>query len=350
MQSERTIFRLLSIERPFEIAFTSRERMPLSPAEIRLRSVLSGISHGTEMNLYRGTTPSFHKSWSESLRLFTNGEAKKTYPVFPGYETVAQVVEVGADCPGVKIGDLAWIDASHGEEHHLPLSTVKTGLLPTAISPTQGIFLALTRVALGGVHDARIHIGDTVTVVGLGTIGLITVQLALRAGASRVFAVDRFPLRLEKACSYGAIGIRSDSDPAREIKELTSGHGTDVAIETSGNIAALQTAIRGVCVGGSVVVVSSYQASADTLFLGEEFHRNRVSIRSSMTVNKCSHRIAPRWNLERLNSTAIGLLQQNQIDVTSLITQVLPFSSAIEAYRLIDQTPGETIKVALSYD
>lgn len=102
--------------------------------------------------------------------------------------------------------------------------------------------------------------------------------------------------------------------------------------------------------GGRVVTVASYHGDQNGLRLGEEYHRNRISLFSSMTVNGCSQRQHPLWSLERLNLTTRRLITDQVIKTKCLITHRLPFDQAAEAYELISAGPADTIKVVPTYD
>ena len=98
------------------------------------------------------------------------------------------------------------------------------------IQSSAGIFTSLARVALNAVHDARIKVGDNVAVFGLGTIGLMVVQLAKLSGANKVFAVDLIDKRLRKAEEYAVVAPNANVvDASVEIKKRTGGKGVDVA-------------------------------------------------------------------------------------------------------------------------
>ena len=83
--------------------------------------------------------------------------------------------------------------------------------------------------------------------------------------------------------------------------------------------------------------------------MGEEWHRNRITMISSMSVNGCPHRNYPLWDINRLNKTALELLQSNSIEVESMITQEFPFDKASKAYEFIQRNPDKTLKVVLNY-
>ena len=82
---------------------------PLGQDEVRLRTLYSGISAGTELTAYRGSNPYLTKRWDEESRLFVEGSTSFSYPVDGwGYEEVGEVVELGAEAVGVAVGDRVW--------------------------------------------------------------------------------------------------------------------------------------------------------------------------------------------------------------------------------------------------
>lgn len=323
----------------------------LGPDDVYAESVVSGISHGTEMAWVTGTAAALRRSWDGRQRIFLDGPGRD-FPVAPGYETIARVTAVGAAAAGkVNIGDLVALDRPHSSAHVIAADTTAASLLPTDVEPEQAVFFTLARVALGGIHDAEIRLGDTVVVVGLGTVGLLAGQLARLAGAATVIGVDRYPLRLETADALGITPVQADGDDiAVQVRKLCGPHGADAAIEASGSYTGLHEAIRSVRVAGRVATVASYHGDQSGLRLGEEYHRNRINLISSMTVNGCPHRAHPAWDLPRLNATARELVGNGAVRVDELITHRFPFTDAANAYRLIAERPEETIKVVLTYD
>ena len=83
-----------------------------------MRSKLSGISHGTELSLYRGTSAFSDKVFDRGLRAFVDPPAgsASTYPVTLGYEMVGEVIEVAPDVTAVAVGDLVHTGTPHQEE------------------------------------------------------------------------------------------------------------------------------------------------------------------------------------------------------------------------------------------
>jgi 2-desacetyl-2-hydroxyethyl bacteriochlorophyllide A dehydrogenase len=337
--------------RPKSVEIEEVAEQPLGPGEARLRTLYSGISAGTELTAYRGSNPYLHKRWDPELRLFTAGDAAQQYPVRGwGYEEVGEVVELASDVEGVAVGDRIYGTWGHRSRHVVPGEYARERILPAGLEPVLGIFSQIAAIALNGVHDARIRIGETVAIFGTGVPGQIAAQLAKRSGA-RVIAVDLIPERLELAASTGAAHVildARDGSVAERIRELTDGRGVDVAIEASGSTQALHEAVRSVAYSAKVVALGFFQGSAEGLYLGEEFHHNRVNIVCSQIFG-VDPELSYRWNKLRLVHTAMRLQAEGVLDLKPLITHQYPYVDAAEAFRLLDQEPEAALQVVLDF-
>src|SRR5579859_277949 len=123
--------RRLQLTRPGKVQLIEEQLPPPGPAEILARTVLSGISHGTELAWFRGKAAALHKGWDQEQRLYVeHGEARR-YPVAPGYETVAEIED--ADTPDVDIspGSLVYLDRPHATRHVVSRREAALGLLPS---------------------------------------------------------------------------------------------------------------------------------------------------------------------------------------------------------------------------
>jgi len=350
---------VLTANGPRQLGFRREDHeRPLEPGEIRLRSLLSGVSHGTEMNLYRGTSPFEDRTFDTDLRAFVPGDATHaSYPRKLGYEMVSHVVEVGSGVDRVAPGDLVHTGTPHQDKTIVQLNGISDfgyplAVLPAGGDPRPGLFVSLGSVALQAVHDALIKVGDTVAVSGLGAIGLLVVQLAARNGADSIIGLDPLPARRDLAASLGAATVLDPTDaPAvgAMVKQANDGRGVDTAIETSGIAAGLHGAIASVTVGGRVVSVGFYQGDALGLRLGEEWHHNRPTMVSSMGVWGCPHRDHPAWDRQRLTDTVVQLLYRGTLQTAQLISEIVAFENAVEAYGMIDTNGPGVLRVGLAY-
>jgi 2-desacetyl-2-hydroxyethyl bacteriochlorophyllide A dehydrogenase len=342
--------RRLLITGPGTVELIEHRLPPVGEHDVYARTVVSGISHGTEIAWLRGSAAALHRTWDAGRRIYLDGPGRD-FPVAPGYESIGRVIRVGPAVTAVTAGDLIAVDGPHADGQLLTEDTAAAGLLPAGTDPEQAVFFILARVALGGVHDAALALGETAVIMGLGTVGLLAAQQARLAGAT-VIGVDRFPLRVQAAEALGVPAIVADghTDVAARVREQAGPAGADAAIEASGSYAGLHEAIRCLRPGGRVATVASYHDDQPGLRLGEEYHRNRITLISSMTVNGCAQRSFPLWTLDRLNTAARQLIASGAVRTEGLITHRVPFEHAAKAYALITDTPQNTIKVVLTYD
>lgn len=133
---------------------------------------------------------------------------------------------------------------------------INTFEIPEHISYAQAAVMEPLSCVVHGQAVVQIQPGETVAIVGAGgSIGLMHLQLARQRGSIMLIAVDINPHRLELAKKLGATHVidASSVDPVKAVKELTSGRGVDVAIESAGAVEAWQTAINSVRKGGRVL-------------------------------------------------------------------------------------------------
>lgn len=295
--------------------------------QVLVRSLISGISHGTELLVYRGQAPA---ELEFDLPTFAGSFA---LPIKYGYAAVGEVVEAGPE-GALRPGDRVFVHHPHQSAFVVDASLPVR--LPRGLEPERGIFLANLETALNVVLDAHARFGEKVVVFGQGVVGLLVTQLLARSGVS-VTAVDGYEQRRRLAARFGANAVAPD-----ELQETAA----DVTIEISGNPAALQQAIDATAVEGTVVVASWYGTKPVQLQLGGAFHRRRLRLVSSQ-VSHLDPSLAPRWDRDRRTQVALDLLPQ--LDLAPLVTHRFRLEEAADAYRLIDERPEQTVQVVFRH-
>jgi len=341
--------RSLILTAPRTLAFEDTDDEPLGAGEVRVQTLFSGVSAGTELTQYRGTSPFMDRRFDEATRLFVPGDAPSwPYPVRTlGYEEVGEVVEVGAGAGDIAVGQHVYGTWNHRTHAVVPAAYARDRAMPAGADPRFGIFSHIGAVALNGIHDAGIRLGDTVAVFGLGVPGQIVVQAA-RASGARVIAVDPDPVRRAMAVAHGAEHTLAPT-AANEIKEMTENKGADVCIEVSGVAAALSDAIKAVAYASRVVAMGFYQGEVAGLRLGDEFHHNRVELISSQ-ISGVAPAASHRWSKPRLWRTAVELQAEGKLDLLPLITHPVPFDSAPDLFARLDAGESGIMQAVLTFD
>ncbi|HEX7038577.1 MAG TPA: zinc-binding dehydrogenase [Trueperaceae bacterium] len=339
----------LVLTAPRTLAFEELPWPPLGPDEVRVRTLYSGVSAGTELTQYRGTNPFMHRRFDEATRLFLDAAAPSwEWPVRDlGYGEVGEIVEVGAAVSDLRVGQRLF-GAWHHKTHHVAdTAYARQRLLPDGVDPRVGVFAHIGAVALNGVHDAQVRIGDTVAVFGLGVPGQIVAQAA-RASGARVVAVDPDPARRETCLRLGAHLALGPEGAAEEVKRLTDGRGADACIEVSGAPSALAEAIRAAAYNARVVALGFFQGEVTGLRLGEEFHHNRIQLISSQ-ISGVAPEAGARWSRARLWRTVIDLQLAGALDLLPLITHSAPFSRAPELFARLDAGEPGMLQAVLEF-
>jgi 2-desacetyl-2-hydroxyethyl bacteriochlorophyllide A dehydrogenase len=340
--------RMISFTSPRLAEVIDEQTEPLAADEVRISTLYSGISAGTELTAYRGTNPYLNKRWDEERRIFVDGSTSFEYPVNGwGYEEVGEVVEIGSDVTTVAIGDVIWGTWGHRTETIQKVDRAEKRILPAGADPRIGIFSHIGAIALNVVLDADIHVGETVAVFGLGVPGQLVAQLA-RLNGARVVAVDGVESRRDLAKRLGADEVidATAGGVAERIRELTGGLGADVCLEVSGNYAAMHEAIRSVAYSSRVCVAGFMQGEGSGLRLGEEFHHNRVAVIASQ-ISGVAPVLRHRWDEYRLQRTAVDLAVSGRLRVTELISHTMPLEQGREAFELLDGSPRDVLQVVL---
>ena len=344
--------RVVTFEGPKEVSVREYEDPPLGPGEVRLKTLYSGISAGTEMTAYRGSNPYLAKRWEPGRRLFVEGETSLEYPVEGwGYEEVGEVAETGPEVTEVQTGDVVYGTWGHRSTQVVGEGWAAARRLPSGVDPIIGVFSRIGAIALNAVLDADVHVGEYVAVFGQGVPGLIAAQLAGLNGGT-VIAVDGIPKRLELARELGVAHVVDFNavSPAEEIKNLSEGRGADVSVEISGSYPALHEAIRSTAYNSKVVSAGFFQGDGAGLFLGEEFHHNRIRVVCSQ-ISGLSPALDHRWSVERLEKTVMSLAAGGRISLEPLVTHKFGVDEAGEAFRLLDRrpAPGDVVQAVIEF-
>ncbi|WP_433438580.1 zinc-dependent alcohol dehydrogenase [Nonomuraea sp. CA-141351] len=340
--------RVTTFEEPGRVRVSLESPADLVPGSVRVRTIYSGVSAGTELTAYRGTNPYLNRHWDTERRLFVDGQTH-AYPLTGwGYQEVGEVVEAASDVADPPVGSIVWGIWGHRAEAVVPAEKLVGHVMPPGADPLTGVFARVGAIALNAVHAADVHLGDQIAIFGQGVIGLLATRLAVLSGA-RVLAADAIPDRLELARKFGAaevIDVRAGSVAEYMRKRI---EGADSVIELSGTHQGLHEAIRTVRKGGRVVAAGFYQGDAVGLRLGEEFHHNQVQLVSSQIGGVASW-LAHRWDVERLQRTFMALVHEGQVEVGDLISHVVPVERAAEAFDLIDKHQSEVLQLVFTFE
>lgn len=312
------------------------------PGEVQVQTVLSAISPGTELLVYRGLVPT-NMAVDATLPAL---DGKFVYPLRYGYSAVGRVTQVGEAVDETWIGRLVFAFNPH--ETHFNSTTEALIRIPNGLEPEAAAFLPNMETAIGFVMDGRPGIGENVAVFGQGIVGLLTAHLLADYPLSSLITLDPEPTR--RALSIN-IGVTESLDPGAEDvldkMRLTMPRGADLTYEVSGSPEALDSALRATGFSGRVVVGSWYGTKRASLDLGGYFHRSRIQLISSQ-VSTIDPVQSGRWDRDRRYDLAWQKIAE--IKPSKYVTHRIPFDQADQAYKLLASPPERALQVVLNYD
>jgi predicted dehydrogenase/threonine dehydrogenase-like Zn-dependent dehydrogenase len=283
-------------------------------------------------------------------------------PTALGYSCAGEVLQVGISAtefsPGDRVTCIGQGFASHADFVSVPANLAAK--IPDGVSYDEAAFGMLGVIALHGVRSAKVEFGSSVAVLGLGLLGLLTVQL-LRAYGCRVVCMDPDPEKVTIAAKLGADAVAT-SNEALELAALaeTAGFGCDAVIVTAAtkSDAPIHAAVRLCRQKGRIVVVGIADIHPDR----NELWSKEIELVVSRAAGPGS--LDPlyeqegvdlpigdvRWTENRNLQEFLRLVASKRIDLSSLLTHRFPIGSAAAVYAgLIDGSIASAVGVLLDY-
>jgi len=267
---------------------------PPGAGEVRVKTLCSSISRGTESLVFAGCIP--ESEFGRMRAPFMAGDFP--FPVKYGYAAVGRVEDGGSPLRGKSVFALH----PHQTAFNIPAASVV--VLPDAVPTHRAVLAANMETALNGVWDAAPGPADRIAIVGAGVVGSLVAYLCGRLPGAEIILVDINPARAELASALGV----NFAEPAKAERDC------DLVVHASGSSEGLTTALELAGDEATVLEMSWYGDRAVTALLGGPFHSRRLRLISSQVGSIApSHR--PRWSHHRRLSAAVGLLADPRLDV-----------------------------------
>jgi predicted dehydrogenase/threonine dehydrogenase-like Zn-dependent dehydrogenase len=276
-------------------------------------------------------------------------------PLPLGYSQAGEVVEVGKGVTEFKVGDRVVSNGNHAEYVAVPKNLVAK--IPEGVSYEEASFTVVGAIGLQGIRLVQPTLGETVAVIGLGLIGLITCQL-LKANGCKVVGFDLDEDKLNRAESYGITAVNSGKqDPVRFMEEFTDQVGADAVIITASTKSneVIKQAANMSRKRGRIVLVGVIGLDIDRA----DFYEKELSFQVSCSYGpgrydeeyeqRGNDYPLPfvRWTEKRNFEAILESIRSGSLDVQSLITERVKLKDYLEIYG--DMGGGGSIASILEY-
>ncbi|MFD2532967.1 bi-domain-containing oxidoreductase [Gracilimonas halophila] len=276
-------------------------------------------------------------------------------PLPLGYSQAGEVVEVGKGVTEFSPGDRVVSNGNHAEYVAVPKNLVAK--IPEGVSYEEASFTVVGAIGLQGIRLVQPTLGETVAVIGLGLIGLITAQL-LKSNGCKVVGFDLDEDKLKQAESYGITGVNSGKqDPVRFMEEFTGEVGADAVIITASTKSndVIKQAANMSRKRGRIVLVGVIGLDIDRA----DFYEKELSFQVSCSYGPGRYdeeyeqrgKDYPlpyvRWTEKRNFEAVLEAIRSGSVDVQSLITERVKLEDYLEIYG--DMSAGKSIASILEY-
>lgn len=320
-------------EAPKQVVVKEEALPALGAGMFLVRGKFSAISTGTELTLVTADFPP-DSVWARLAR----------YPLKLGYSHMGEVVAVGDGVDKVQVGDrvVGWKPHSQFVVYRQDEFCVK---VPEGVADEDAALFALAIIALNGVRRAKVQLGESVVVFGLGPIGIWAAQFARLCGARPVIGVDLMAHRRALAEHIKAVDAALDGaapDLADQIARWTKGRMADIVFEVTGNAQAILDEVKVVRRQGRLIILSSPRGK--TPF---DFHDwcnwTSISIIGAHTSSHPPHENPDDpWTRERNTELFFELVRRGEVATTELVTHRFRWQEAPRAYELLMTERGQT--------
>lgn len=277
-----------------------------------------------------------------------------------GYSSAGVVVE--SACEDFVEGDRVACGgvgyAAHAELIFVPRNLAVR--IPDEVGFDEAAFTTVASIAMQGVRQAEARVAERVVVIGLGLVGLLTVQI-LKASGCAVFGLDISPRNLELARKLGCDQVGGGAhDVLPMIEIFTCGYGADAVIVTAATKSSDPIVLASHCARkkGKVVVVGAVGMDVPRSLAYEKELDFRMSCSYGPGRYDANYEVYGhdyplgyvRWTENRNMGAVLDLVAQKRLDVRSLVTHTFAISHAQQAYDVITEKTAEPyLGVLISY-
>jgi L-iditol 2-dehydrogenase len=235
--------------------------------------------------------------------------------------------------------NMIWLWGAYAEYIKVPARMVLVNMqeVPQHVSYEEAAVTEPLACVLHGVEKAKVKLGDTVTIVGAGPIGLLHLLAVKKIGAEKTIIIDLVEERLNLAKKLGvdeAINAGNEN-VVEEVRRLTGGYGADVVIEAIGLPATWEQALKLVRKGGTVLEFGGCPPGTEIKIDTEFLHYGEVAVLGAF------HTTPLHFN------KALNLIASRTIDVRPLITRRMKLEDIKEAFNILSTSKSE-IKIAIN--
>ena len=279
-----------------------------------------------------------------------------------GYSLCGVIVEVGENVTGFKVGQrvaCAGGHANHSEIIYAPRNLCV--LVPDGVLPEHAAFTTVGAIVMHGYRQSEMQLGETACIIGLGLLGQILTQILNAAGIS-VIGVDIREDRCQLATASGAASAfkPDDANLLKVIQRSTGNRGADCIFITASGASNAPVTLAAKVARDRARIVDIGKTRVDLPW--NDYYEKELDVRFSRSYGPGRYDSTyeedgvdypigyVRWTEQRNMQSFVELLQHKAVDLTDLITEIVPFDQAESTYQALASTSDNILGIVFDYN
>lgn len=303
---------------PKVIELQERELAPVSCDMVLVKNEFTVVSGGTERAYLLGLD-----------------NTSKRFPMTIGYCGIGTVMEVGSNVADLLPGDRVLVYHGRHASHCLVNRSRLTKIKDDSIDSLDAVFTIIASMGLGGVRRLELELGESAMVIGLGLLGIFSVQFCRLSGANPVIAVDLSPERRELALQLGADYALDPNDPSfkETVMRLTDGKGINACVEVTGASSAMQLALNCAARQGRISLLGCTRVSDNAVDFYAQVHKPGVKLIGAHNMVRPQVDSYPHcWTHHDDCRAILGLISAGRLKVSPIRSRVVSGLDAPQIY------------------
>jgi len=301
----------------------------LKPTQVLVKTEYTLVSGGTERTCLLGMP--------------NTASAKHGFPFAEGYCGIGYIEQAGEAVKTVKPGDRVLVYHGTHASYSVRDESMVTLVDNDDIRSLDAVFVIIASMGLGGVRKLSVELGESAMVMGLGLLGIFSIEFLRLSGANPVIAADPNPERRELALSLGADYALDPLEPgfASKVKELTRGKGVNAIVEVTGKSVALKQSLECASRMGRISLLGCTRVSDTEIDFYKDVHKPGVTLIGAHNMVRPKFESYPgHWTHQDDCRCILDLLANGRINISKVCSRVVSPRDCGEIYAQLANDPG----------
>ena len=280
---------------------------------------------------------------TERANILGMANTSRKFPKSLGYCGVGIVEAIGENVSDIGVGDRVLVYHGHHAKYNIRSAADITKVEDDSIPSVEAAFVIIASMGLGGVRKLEFEIGESAMVMGLGLLGIFSIQFLRQSGAYPLIAVDLSEERRQLALRLGADVALDPTAPdfKEQVLSATKGKGVNACVEVTGISAAMEQALECMARLGRISLLGCTRISDCSVDYYKQVHRPGIKLIGAHNFVRPKFESYPHhWTHQDDCKMILDWIAAKRIEVGSIISRIVSPCDAPEIFNQLCDDPA----------